>query len=83
MTIKPENIARARDLLNAIGDLAHALELMAETIEGDDRRAAAISQVGSIIREKAEGADDLLSEASDAKDALVAAIAREASQCAD
>ena len=83
MTITNENIARARDLLNTIENLGHTIELMAQAIEDDDRLAAAIAQIGTIIREKAEAADILLGGPADVREALVAAIKEEMAQYAD
>ena len=62
MTINPENIAKAKDLLNAIEDLGRALELMAAGIDDDDYLGP-FGQIGVIIREKADAAVDFLSKA--------------------
>jgi hypothetical protein len=61
MTIPNQNVAKARDLLSAIEDLGCALELMSQALEDDCFRQP-FGQIGTIIREKADAADDLLIE---------------------
>jgi hypothetical protein len=61
MTVKNENIAQARELLNVIDDFGHIIELIAVGIADADY-VGPLGQIGAIIREKSAEAEALLRE---------------------